>query len=161
LDRAGPHFETLNPGLADFPSFVAGQAIRTAVSPDNRTLLILTSGYNLNAGLDGKNVVSASQEYVFVYDIGGSIPKQRQVLKVPNTFAGICFSPEGKEFYISGGKDDNVDTFSMASSGQWHESALPIPLGHHSGLGLNTLRARPTRETLRGIYRGPGERRGA
>ena len=27
--------------------------------------------------------------------------------------------------------------------------------------GITPLRARPTRETLRGIYRGPGERRGA
>src|SRR5271157_4581355 len=61
----GAHFETLNPGLADFPSFLAGQAISTAVSPDNHTLLILTSGYNLNSGPDGNNVPGASQEYVF------------------------------------------------------------------------------------------------
>ena len=133
----GAHFETLNPGLADFPDFVAGQAMSTALSPDNHTLLILTSGYNLNSGADGNNVPGASQEYVFVYAIGGPVPAARQVLKVPNTFAGICFSPEGKEFYVSGGKDDNVHTYSPAANGQWQENGLPIPLGHHSGLGLN------------------------
>jgi len=134
----GANFETLNPGLPDFPNFVAGQAISTAVSPDKHILLILTSGYNLNSGPEGSTVPSASQEYVFVYNIGGSKPAQHQVLKVPNTFVGICFSPDGKEFYVSGGKDDNVHTFSLASSGQWEENGQPIPLGHHSGLGLNT-----------------------
>ncbi len=134
----GARFETLNPGLPDFPGFVAGQAISTAVSPDNHTLLILTSGYNLNEGPDGNNVPEASQEYVFVYDISASAPRQRQVLKVRNTFAGICFSPDGREFYVTGGKDDNVHTFSLASNGQWQETGAPIPLGHTSGLGLNT-----------------------
>lgn len=132
----GAHFETLNPALPDFPDFVAGQAISTTLSPDGHTLLILTSGYNLNEGPDGKNVPDASQEYVFVYDISGKMPAQRQVLKVPNTFAGICFSPDGKEFYVTGGKDDNVHTFSLALTGKWQESGAPIPLGHTSGLGL-------------------------
>jgi DNA-binding beta-propeller fold protein YncE len=133
----GAHFEALNPGLPDFPAFVVGQAISTAVSPDNHTLLILTSGYNLNEGPDGNNVAEASQEYVFVYDIRTTTPRQRQVLKVRNTFVGICFSPDGKEFYVTGGKDDNVHTFLLASNGQWQEMSAPIPLGHSSGLGLN------------------------
>ncbi|OYW10720.1 MAG: hypothetical protein B7Z59_06355, partial [Acidiphilium sp. 37-67-22] len=38
----GAVFTTLNPGLADNPSYVAGQAISTAVSPDGKTLLVLT-----------------------------------------------------------------------------------------------------------------------
>lgn len=42
---AGSRYELLNPGLADFPNFVAGQAATTLVSPDKNTLLILTSGY--------------------------------------------------------------------------------------------------------------------
>src|ERR1700686_2834543 len=40
-------FETLNPGLADNPNYVAGQAGTTVTSPDHKTLLVLTSGYNL------------------------------------------------------------------------------------------------------------------
>jgi hypothetical protein len=45
-------FEPLNPGLPYDPAFLAGQgwlagqAVTTAVSPDHKTLLILTSGYN-------------------------------------------------------------------------------------------------------------------
>ncbi len=134
----GAQFVTLDPALPDFPGFVAGQAMSMAMSPDSRTLLILTSGYNLNNGPDGKPVPDASQEYVFVYDISGNLPVKSQVLKVPNTFAGICFSPDGKEFYVTGGKDDNVHTFSLAAGGQWRENGAPIALGHQSGLGLNT-----------------------
>jgi YVTN family beta-propeller protein len=133
----GAQFMTLDPGLADFPGFVAGQAMSMAMSSDSRTLLILTSGYNLNNGPDGKPVPDASEEYVFVYDVSGNLPVKSQVLKVPNTFAGICFSPDGKEFYVTGGKDDNVHIFSLDAGGQWRENGAPIPLGHQSGLGLN------------------------
>lgn len=34
------------PGLADNPDWLAGQAVTTVVSPDKKTLLVLTSGYN-------------------------------------------------------------------------------------------------------------------
>src|ERR1700739_3261599 len=54
----------LNPGLADRPDFVAGQASALALSPDGRTLLILTSGYNRNNGPDGKQIAADSREYV-------------------------------------------------------------------------------------------------
>src|ERR1700738_4946149 len=42
----GATFQALNPGLVSDPSFTVGQAVTTAVSPDGKTLLILTSGYN-------------------------------------------------------------------------------------------------------------------
>jgi len=42
----GSIFQALNPGLVSDPSFTVGQAVSTSVSPDGRTLLILTSGYN-------------------------------------------------------------------------------------------------------------------
>ncbi|HLY20199.1 MAG TPA: hypothetical protein VKR61_23390 [Bryobacteraceae bacterium] len=133
----GAQFVPLNPGLPGYAGFVAGQAMSTAVSPDSHTLLILTSGYNVLRGPGGKKVPDASREYVFVYDIGRHPPAQTQVLQVANTFAGICFSPSGKEFYVSGGKDDNVHTFTLAPGGQWRETGEPIPLGHQSGLGLS------------------------
>src|SRR5579884_3788366 len=41
----GSRFETLNPGLAAFPDYVAGQASNVALSPDARTLLVVTSGF--------------------------------------------------------------------------------------------------------------------
>jgi DNA-binding beta-propeller fold protein YncE len=132
----GSHFETLNPGLPNFPDFRAGQAVSTVISPDRKTLLVLTSGYNLNNGTDGNPVRDASQEYVFVFDISNGPPEQKQVLKVPNTFVGIAFSPGGNEFYVSGGKDDNVHTFAAGSDGKWSEGAEPVRLGHGAGLGL-------------------------
>src|SRR5690242_306812 len=51
---AGATFVRLNPGLRDFPGYVAGQAVTTAVSPDGRMLLVLTSGYNQLSDQAGK-----------------------------------------------------------------------------------------------------------
>ena len=42
------------------------------------------------------------------------MPIKRQVLRVPNTFAGIAFSPDGKSFHVAGGKDDNLHSFTLA-----------------------------------------------
>ena len=128
----GSEFRALDPDLADFPDYRSGQAISTAVSPDRKTLLILVSGFNAVNGPDGNFVPEASTEYVFVYDIGGSHarnPVKRQVLKIPNTFAGLAFAPDGKAFYVSGGGDDTVHTFTLQGS-QWGESGDPISLGH-------------------------------
>src|SRR5512139_1995304 len=36
----------LNPGLAAYPDFVAGEAVRSHLSPDGATLAILTAGQN-------------------------------------------------------------------------------------------------------------------
>jgi hypothetical protein len=52
----GSTFAPLNPGIAALPSYTAGQAVSTAVSPDGRTLLVLTSGYNQI--LDSSGVVN-------------------------------------------------------------------------------------------------------
>ena len=49
----GSVFQTLNPDLPGLPDFVAGQAVSTALSPDGRTLLVLTSGYNRMNGPTG------------------------------------------------------------------------------------------------------------
>src|SRR6516165_12252413 len=106
----GAVFRPLNPGLADYPDFTAGQAVTSAISPDGTTLLVLTSGYNRNYGADGKVIPQDSNEYVFVLDIAKGSPVQQQVIQVPNTYSGIAFSPDGMQFYVSGGKDDSVHT---------------------------------------------------
>ena len=136
LATPGSTLVSLNPGLKDFPHFVAGQAISTAVSPGHRILLVLTSGFNRNNDANGKVIDDASEEYVFVYDISTPTARQTQVLKVPDTFAGIAFAPDGKRFFVSGGKDDNVHTYSTTAGGAWMEDATPIALGHTSGLGF-------------------------
>jgi YVTN family beta-propeller protein len=128
--------QSLNPGLPDFPNFIAGQAMSTVVSPDAKTLLLLTSGFNRINDTQGKPIPAASEEYIFVFDISAGFPKQTEVLKVPNTFAGITFSADGTRFYVSGGKDDNLHTYSRASN-HWQEDGNPIPFGHKSGLGFH------------------------
>ena len=38
--------QLLNPGLANYPDYIAGEAVKAVVSPDGRTLAILTAGQN-------------------------------------------------------------------------------------------------------------------
>src|SRR5215471_20139562 len=132
----GSSFHTLNPGLAQFPNFVVGQAVTTAVSPNGKTLLILTSGFNLNNDTNGNQVNSASTEYVFVYDISVNPPVKKQVLQIPNTFNGMAWNPNGTEFYVSGGPDDVVLVFDLVGP-NWAKVAS-ISLGHSNGIGLGT-----------------------
>lgn len=137
LATRGAHFETLNPELPEFPHYRAGQAMSTAVDRGANTLLILTSGFNRVKDKDDKTISDASTEYAFVFDIAGAVPRKKQVLKVPNTFAGIAFAPDGGHFYVAGGKDDNLHLFRKDNSGRWQENGQPIKLGHsRGGLGL-------------------------
>ena len=132
LAAPGSTFQALNPGLKDFPDYTVGQAMSEALSPDGKTLLILTSGYNRLNGSDGKQLEADSNEYVFVYAVSGAAPHQTQVLQVPNTFAGITFAPDGKRFYVSGGGDDEIHAFDQQDSA-WAERTPPMKLGHQEG----------------------------
>lgn len=133
----GSIFETLNPELPNFPDFAAGQAVSTATSPDGNSLLVLTSGYNLMNDARGEPDKASSNEYVFVYDISGSKPQKKQALQIPNSFMGLAWNPGGKEFYVSGGGNDNVHVF-REEGGKWAEVSPPIPMGHSWGLGVKT-----------------------
>lgn len=127
-------FQALNPDLPDLPQYTVDHPVSTAVSPDGTTLLILTSGYNLNHDANNKVISEQSNEYVFVYDITQGAPVKKQVLQVPNTFVGLAWNPNGEEFYVSGGKDDSVHIFEK-KSGQWAEASPPVALSHKEGLG--------------------------
>jgi hypothetical protein len=98
----GSRFEPLNPDVPDDPHFTVDHAVSMAVSPDRKTLLVLTSGYNSENFTSGANKGSLnpalSQEYVFVYDVQYDEPIKRQVLTVPNTLEGITWNPNGLEF---------------------------------------------------------------
>jgi len=133
----GATFQSLNPGLPNRPEFVAGQAVTTALSPDGRTLLVLTSGYNRNSGPDGDVIPSESNEYIFVFEALADPPAQQQVIQVPNTFDGLTWTPTGDAFLVSGGMNDNVHVYRQ-QNGVWAESLPPINLGHTQGLGLQT-----------------------
>src|SRR5258707_10302227 len=39
--------QELNPGFTNYPDFVAGEAVKAVISPDGKTLAILTAGMNL------------------------------------------------------------------------------------------------------------------
>ncbi|HEX4165870.1 MAG TPA: beta-propeller fold lactonase family protein, partial [Bryobacteraceae bacterium] len=133
---SGARYEPLNPGLADFPEYNAGQAATTVVSPDKKTLLILTSGYNrLNNTTTGQRITADSNEYIFVYDISATVPLKKQVLQVPNAYYGIAMDPSGTTFYAAGGVSDDIHIFDL-KAGTWAERAgSPIALGHTAGVG--------------------------
>jgi DNA-binding beta-propeller fold protein YncE len=133
LASPGAVFAPLNPHLPGYSGYTAGQAVSTAVSPDGKTLLILTSGFNQLTDAQDNTIAAASNEYVFVEDIAGDKPVQAQVLQVPNTYMGIAFAPDGRHFYVSGGVDDDVHVFGL-SHGGWAEQGKPIALGHYKGV---------------------------
>ena len=135
----GARFEPLNPGLADDPQYLAGHAVTSLVSPDGKTLLVLTSGYNLLDSASGSMLPADSTQFIFVYDISRNMPVKKQVIQVPNTYSGMAFDPSGTAFYVSGGVDDDVHAYTLAQNGVWTEQAgSPIPLGHGGvGVGLS------------------------
>jgi YVTN family beta-propeller protein len=153
LASPGSTLLDFDPGLPGVPGFRADHATSTVTSPDGKTLLVLTSGYNEtkftpaeNQANPGGEIASESGEWIFVYDISGNrAPVETQVLRVPNSFAGIAFNPSGTEFYAAGGRDDNVHVFDRAA-GNWVERIMPtdagtapapIELGHSTALGLS------------------------
>jgi DNA-binding beta-propeller fold protein YncE len=133
----GSIFEELDPQIAADPTIRANQGVTTATSPDGRTLLVLTSGYNYWDLPPGSTPSFTYDEFIFVYDISMGRPVQQQVLRIPNTFFGLVWDPSGERFYVAGGRNDSVHVFAR-SGNTWQESGAPIPLGHAVGLGLDT-----------------------
>jgi YVTN family beta-propeller protein len=142
LGAPGAKIVDLNPGLTDLPEFVAGGGITTVLSPDQKTLLVLTSGHNLVSVATGDKKSRDTDQYVFVFDVSGDQPEQKQVVRVPNTFAGIAFDPSGEKFYLGGGKDDNIHVY-LLKAGSWQEKASAIPLAHDGGNGLRRKETLP------------------
>jgi YVTN family beta-propeller protein len=143
----GSTFAPLATGLRADGTADAQGGTTTALSPDGKTLLVLTSGYNpgfstetgaaityplLDPGTGQLAGTTTSRaEWVFVYDISsGSLVKQQQV-NVPNTYSGLVWAPDGQSFYVSGGIDDRV--YSYRRNGDTFEPDAPfILLGHNS-----------------------------
>ena len=132
---SGAVFQPLNPGLANHPDYLAGQAISEVVSPDRRTLVVLTSGYNAWSTAAGKPDAAASSEFIFVYDISQHAPVKRQVLQVPTAYAGLAFSPDGLRLYVGSGGGDSIYTYRLGSHGTWSQAGASIALGHAAGVG--------------------------
>lgn len=136
---AGAVQQHLNPGLADYPNFVAGEAVRSQLSPDGSTLAILCAGHNSVYKATGTTDTANSTQYIFLYDVAGANkakPVLTQVLKQTNAHVGLVFSPDGSKLYATGGVDDAVYAYTK-TGGTWAQSAK-IALGHaNKGVGVS------------------------
>lgn len=145
----GSTIQGLSTGLRDDGNADAAQAVNTAMSPDGKTLLVLTSGWNKgNRRTDGTSIrfplldpitgapagtsTTTLSEWVFVYAINGdgSVTKRQQI-NVPSTYSGLAWAPDGTRFYISGGQDDRVYIYKLSGS-LFVPDAPFILLGHNS-----------------------------
>ncbi|HMF01883.1 MAG TPA: bifunctional YncE family protein/alkaline phosphatase family protein [Terriglobia bacterium] len=129
----------LNPGLPGYPDFIAGEAVRSQLSPDGKTLAILCAGQNSLVKPDGTNDTAASTQFIFLYDVSGTHkqePLLSQVIQQTNSHVGLVFSPDGSTLYAAGGRDDVIYTYGK-SGGSWVLTGLPINLAHIPANGMN------------------------
>jgi YVTN family beta-propeller protein len=143
----GSTIQVLSTGLRADGNADAAEAVKTALSPDGKTLLVMTSGWNRSNDLpDGTPITfptldpntgaavgtTTLSEWVFVYAVNhdGSVTKLQQV-NIPSTYSGLAWAPDGTRFYISGGEDDRIYVYK-ASGSQFVPDAPFILLGHNS-----------------------------
>lgn len=122
----------LNPGLAAYPDFIAGEAVRSQLSPDGKTLAVITAGQNSLYKPDGTVDLPNSTQYLFLYNVAGqnkTKPLLAQVIQQVNAHVGLVFSPDGNTLYAAGGNNDAV--FVYTKSGDTFAAAAPIALGHY------------------------------
>jgi len=127
----------LNPGLPAYPNFVAGEAVRSQLSPDGKTLAILCAGQNSLVKPDGTVDTANSTQFIFLYDVSGAhkqSPLLTQVIQQKNSHVGLVFSPDGSTLYAAGGRDDSIYAYGKGGS-SWVLAAT-IHLGHTSGIGV-------------------------
>jgi DNA-binding beta-propeller fold protein YncE len=123
--------QLLNPNLPDYPDFVAGEAVRSQLSPDGTTLAILCAGQNSLYKPDGTVDTGNSTQHIFLYNVAGdnrARPVLSQVIKQMNAHVGLVFSPDGNTLYAAGGNDDAV--YAYTTSGDAWSLAATIALGH-------------------------------
>ncbi len=145
----GSTYSPLSTGLRSDGKADANGAVKTAFSPDGKTLLVLTSGFNYGFRdettgqafnfpvIDPVTGQTARQsvysEWVFVFDVDaatGSLTKKQQI-SVPDTFNGLVWSPQGSRFYVSGGIDDRILVYKTDGT-QFVPDAPFVLLGHNS-----------------------------
>lgn len=133
LAPTGAVQQLLNPGLAAYPTFVAGGAVRSQLSPDGTILAVLTAGQNTLYKADGSADVAASTQFIFLYTIAGenrTKPALIQVIQQVNAHVGLVWSPDGSTIYAAGGNDDAVYAYTKTGA-TWAQSAK-IALNHYA-----------------------------
>src|SRR6202023_1133794 len=107
------------------------------VSPDGKTLAILTAGMNSLIKLDNstppKSIAdtSASTQFLFLYDVSGgnkTKPALKQVIQQLNAHVGLVWAPNGQTLYAAGGCADAVYAYSI--NGTSFVLSARISLGH-------------------------------
>ena len=68
----GAVLQYLNPGLTGYPDFVAGEAVRSQLSPDGTTLAVITAGQNSLYKPDGTVDTANSTQFIFLYNVAGA-----------------------------------------------------------------------------------------
>ncbi len=132
----GAVFTNLSVILPDGQTILAGWPSAIQTSPDGKKLYVLTSGFNRRAGADGKLDPAASSEWLFGFDVSGTIPVQFAAQPVPNAFGGLKLSADGTHAYVTGGSSDTVHIFALSGHAIAPEGE-PIALGHKAGLGID------------------------
>jgi YVTN family beta-propeller protein len=146
---AGSSYQRLATGLRPDGNADADSAMSSAVSPDGKTLLVLTSGFNtgfayqvasgaapdpinfpalfpltgLAAPLSvlAKTVNGANQsEGIFIYDISTGVAIKKQIIPIRNAYNGIAWDPTADRFYVSGGIDDRIAVYKNSVSKPGH-----------------------------------------
>ncbi|MBV8147722.1 MAG: YncE family protein, partial [Candidatus Eremiobacteraeota bacterium] len=140
----------LSTGLRADGNADASGAMSMALSPDGRTLLVLTSGYNyqyfytngreirfpVRDPRTGKvsGVTTDLTQWIFVYRVANGSLARMQRIAIPNAFQGLDWALDGRRFYVSGGIDDRVAVFGRRGDAYVFE-APEILLGHDSRSG--------------------------
>jgi YVTN family beta-propeller protein len=130
----GATYQRLRTGFRADGNADADSAMSSATSPDGKSLLVLTSGFNVSfnhpdgspllfpvlsplTGLPakftnrytGQPATAYNQaEILFVFDISHGTPTKIQQITIPDTYSGLAWEPNGQGFYVSGGVDDRV-----------------------------------------------------
>ena len=131
LAAPGSALQKLHTDLRTDDNADASNAVTSALSPDGSTLLILTSGFNNGFSKDdGTPLVyplldpatglptgqtTSDAEWVFVYEVTGPVPVQKQKINLPITYNGLVWDSSGTRFYVSGGADDIVYPFKRVN----------------------------------------------
>jgi YVTN family beta-propeller protein len=158
----GSSYQRLTTGLRADGNADADDAVSSALSPDGKTLLVLTTGFNTSINYEsgapilfpvlspltgtpatftnpvtGQPAQGYNQaEFVFVFDVSSGVARKLQQIPIPDTFEGLVWGPKGERFFVSGGIDDRVLIFkadlSRAVNDRYQPDAPFVILNHNT-----------------------------